>query len=106
MSGKRSRAWRSKHRGHSSSSDEDPGTDEVDAAPSAEWADVLSWTISDCTFSVLAMPSTAAPACEGLDLRLGSQSGRRRRPKKEWSDRWRFLGVFLPEGRLTEEAAE
>lgn len=103
MSGKRSRAWRSRHSGHSSSSDEESDTDEVDATASAE---VLSWTGSDWTLSVLTMPSTPAPACRGLDLRLGSRSGRRRRLKNEWRDRRRFLGVFLTEGRLTEEAAE
>lgn len=106
MSGKRSREWRSRHRGHSSSSDEDPDTDEVDTAASAEWVEVLSWKVSGGALSVLTMPSTPAPACGGLDLRLASRSGRRRRPKSEWRDRRRFLGVFLTEGRLTEEAAE
>lgn len=106
MSGKRSRAWRSRHRGHSSSSDEEPDADEVDATPGADWADVFSLKVSCWTLSVLTMPSTPAPACRGLDLRLGSRSGRRRRPKSEWRDSRRFLGVFLTEGRLTEEAAE
>lgn len=106
MSGKRSRAWRSRHRGHSSSSDEEPEIDEVDAAPSAAWAEVLSWRVSGWTLSVLTTPSNPAAACTGLDFRLGSRSGRRRRPKSEWRDNRRFLGVFLAEGRLTEEAAE
>lgn len=106
MSGKLSRAYRSKHRGHSSSSDEDPVTDEVDAAPSADGAGVLSWRVSDCTFSVLTMPSTPAPDCTGFDLRLRSQSGQRLRPNKEWSDRRRLFGFFLTEGTLTEEATD
>jgi len=106
MSGKRSREWRRRHRGHSSSSDEEPNSDEVDAAASAQWADVLSWTVSDWTLSVLTMASIPAAACRGLDLRLGSRSGRRRRLKREWRDRRRFLGVFRTEGRLTKEAAE
>ena len=106
MSGKRSRAWRSRHRGHSSSSDEEPDTDEVDTAASVDWAEVLSWKVSAWTFSVLTMPSTPEATCSGLDLRLGSRSGRRRRPKSEWRDRRRFLGVLRTEGRLTEEAAE
>lgn len=87
-------------------SDEEPDTDEVDAAASADWAEGFSLKVSGWTFSVLTMPSAAAAACWGLDLRLGSRSGRRRRPKSEWRDRRRFLGVFLTEGRLTEEAAE
>lgn len=106
MSGKQSRAWRSRHRGHSSNSDEELDTDEVDATPSVEGAEVLSWTVSDWMLSVLTMPSIPTPACRGLDLRLGSRSGRRRRLKSEWRDSRRFLGVFLTEGRLTEEAAE
>lgn len=106
MSGKRSRAWRSKHRGHSSSSDEDSDSEDVDATPCTEWAEVLSFRVSDCTFSALTTLSTPAPAGRGLDLRLVSQSGRRRLPKRAWSDRRRFLGVFLTEGRLIEEAAE
>lgn len=106
MSGKRSRAWRSRHRGHSNCSDEEPDAEDVDATPSAEWAEVLSCKASGWTHSVLTVPSTAAAACTGLDLRLGSRSGRRRRPKSEWRDRRRFLGVFLTEGRLTEEATE
>lgn len=106
MSGKHSRVWRSRHRGHSRNSDEDPDTDEVDATPGREWAEVLSWNVSDWTLSVLTMPSTPAPACTGLVLRLGSRSGRRRRPNSEWRDRRRFFGVFLMEGRLTVEAAE
>lgn len=106
MSGKQSRAWRSRHRGHSSSSDEEPDIDEVDAAPSADWAEVLSWKVSGWTLSVLTTLSTPAAACRGLDLRFGSRSGRQRRPKIVWRDRRRFLGVFLTEGRLTEEAAE
>lgn len=106
MSGKRSRAWRSRHRGHSSSSEEEPDTDEVEAAPSTAWAEVLSWEVSGWTLSVLITRSTGAPACRGLDFRLGSRSGRQRRPKIEWRDRRRLLGGFLAEGRLTEEAAE
>lgn len=106
MSGKRSRAWRSRHRGHSRSSEEEPDTDEVEAAPSTAWAEVLSWEVSGWTLSVLTTLSTGAPACRGLDFRFGSRSGRQRRPKIEWRDRRRLLGGFLTEGRLTEEAAE
>lgn len=101
MSGKWSRAWRSRHRGHSSSSDVDPETDKVDVAPNADGADVSGWTLS-----VLMTLSTVALACEGLDLRFCSRSGRQRRPKNEWRDRRRFLGVFLTDGRLTEEATD
>lgn len=81
MSGKWSRAWRSRHKGHSRNSDEDPDTDEVDASPGAEWVEVLSLKVSVWTISVVTGLSTPSPACRGLDLRLGSR--RHRRPNSE-----------------------
>lgn len=101
MSGKCSRVWRRRHKGHSNRSEEE--TDEVDAAPNADWADVLSWKGSGLTISVLTTLSPPVPVCRCLDL---PWSLRQRRPKSEWRDRRRFLGVFLTEGRLTEEEAD
>lgn len=86
MSGKRSRAWRSRHSGHSRNSEEDEDV-EVDATSCCScccWSCVSDWT----TLSTLAMLSTP-----GRDLRdLGS--GRRLR-NSERREMPRFLGVFL-----------
>lgn len=67
MSGKCSRAWRSRHRGHSSSSDDDPMAEEVATKPGADWADVLSWNGSGWMLSMLMTLSTTAPGCKGCD---------------------------------------
>ncbi|KAG7279955.1 hypothetical protein CRUP_025207 [Coryphaenoides rupestris] len=129
MSGNRSRACHSRHSGHSScSEEEEPDADAVvanvdddDVMAAAACPKVLSWLVAEGMLSSLtsAPDPDPPPDCRGRSLhRLGSRLlwlwllwwwgwwWCRRRPKSEWRDSLRFLGVFLMEGRLTEEVAE
>lgn len=129
MSGKLSLEWRRRHSGHSRDSvptpppslkdeDDGPEADEeeavVEAAPvPAKWkkAEFLSLHISECIFSMLAMPSTpVSPPSPGYwssrDLWRPALGSRPRRLKREARERRLFLGPFFTDGREMEEAVD
>lgn len=128
ISGKLSREWCRRHRGHSSSSEpvpppalddeeeveEGPEADDVEAAtaePATEKeAEFFSLHISEWMLSMLAMASPApkplGPSCSSLDLCRPDLDSRPRRLKREASERRLFLGAFLTDGSEIEEAVD